>query len=48
MKPDPRSLVIVGAGFSGTTLAVNLLRQAHARRLRIVLLERSQLAGGVA
>ena len=43
-----RTVVIVGAGFSGSTLAINLLRQLHAQPLRIVLIERSLSAGGVA
>jgi uncharacterized NAD(P)/FAD-binding protein YdhS len=47
MRSSPRTVAIVGAGFSGTTLAVNLLRQVHAQPLRIVLVERSQLPGGV-
>ena len=44
----PRTVLIVGAGFSGTALAVHLLRLPHARPLRIVLVERAKLARGVA
>ena len=45
----PRTLVIVGAGFSGTTVAINLLRLSYWRPLRIVLLERAYRMGrGVA
>jgi uncharacterized NAD(P)/FAD-binding protein YdhS len=39
---QPRTIVIVGAGFSGTTVALNLLRLPHARPLRIVLIERAR------
>jgi uncharacterized NAD(P)/FAD-binding protein YdhS len=41
----PRTLVIVGAGFSGTTVAINLLRLSYWRPLRIVLLERAYRMG---
>ena len=43
-----RTIVIVGAGFSGTAVAIHLLRLPHSEPLRIVLVERAQLAGGVA
>lgn len=43
-----RTVVIVGAGFSGTAVAINLLRRAHARPVRVVLIDRTQRAGGVA
>jgi uncharacterized NAD(P)/FAD-binding protein YdhS len=36
-----RTIVIVGAGFSGTLVAVNLLRSQHWAATRIVLIERS-------
>lgn len=36
-----RTIVIVGAGFSGTLVAANLLRSQHWRTTRIVLVERS-------
>jgi uncharacterized NAD(P)/FAD-binding protein YdhS len=38
--PQPRTIVIVGAGFSGTAVALNLLRLPQAQGLRIVLVER--------
>ncbi|MDB6087921.1 MAG: hypothetical protein JWN85_705 [Gammaproteobacteria bacterium] len=40
MSP-PRTIVIVGAGFSGTLVAANLLRSQHWATTRIVLVERS-------
>ena len=43
-----RTIVIVGAGFSGTAVATHLLRLPHSQPLRIVLVERSQLARGLA
>ena len=45
--PHP-SVLIVGGGFSGTALAVQLLRLPHAQPLRIALVERAKLARGVA
>ena len=45
----PRTIVIVGAGFSGTAVAVNLLRLSYWKPVRIVLVERaSQMARGTA
>jgi uncharacterized NAD(P)/FAD-binding protein YdhS len=44
----PRTIVIVGAGFTGTAVASNLLRLHHEQPLRIVLIDRSQMARGVA
>jgi glycine/D-amino acid oxidase-like deaminating enzyme len=45
----PRTIAIVGAGFSGTMVAINLLRAAHERPVRVVLLDRDKIArGGVA
>lgn len=45
----PRTIAIVGAGFSGSSVATSLLREAHASPLRIVLIERStRFARGVA
>ena len=45
----PRTLVIVGAGFSGTAVAVNLLRLSYWKPVRIVLIERAQqMARGTA
>jgi uncharacterized NAD(P)/FAD-binding protein YdhS len=40
-----RTVAIVGAGYSGALVAVNLLRRPGAGRLRIVLLERHAKAG---
>jgi uncharacterized NAD(P)/FAD-binding protein YdhS len=49
MRSPGRTIAIVGAGFSGTVLAVNLLRRASAESLRIVLIEsRPQVGRGVA
>jgi uncharacterized NAD(P)/FAD-binding protein YdhS len=46
--PPARTIVIVGAGFSGTAVALHLLRLPHAAPLRIVLIERAQMARGLA
>jgi len=43
-----RTILIVGAGFSGTAVAIHLLRLPHSGPLRIVLVERAQMARGVA
>jgi uncharacterized NAD(P)/FAD-binding protein YdhS len=43
-----RSIVIVGAGLSGTAVAIHLLRLPHSAPLRIVLVERANFARGVA
>ncbi len=40
MSPQ-RTIVIVGAGFSGTVVAANLLKSQHWAATRIVLIERS-------
>ncbi len=48
MTPLPRTIVIVGAGFSGTAVALNLLRLGQFDPLRIVLVDRAQIARGVA
>ena len=48
MTSAPHTIVIVGGGFSGTTLATNLLRRARGVPLRIVLLDRGQLTRGAA
>ncbi|HTX23990.1 MAG TPA: FAD/NAD(P)-binding protein [Steroidobacteraceae bacterium] len=48
MTAQPRTIVIVGAGFSGTAVAINLLRLSRAGNVRIVLVDRSQVARGVA
>ena len=45
----PRTIVIVGAGFSGTAVAINLLRLSYWRPGRIVLVERGErMARGAA
>jgi uncharacterized NAD(P)/FAD-binding protein YdhS len=45
----PRTIVIVGAGFSGTSVAINLLRLSYWRPVRIVLVERgAKMARGAA
>jgi len=44
--PQARTVVIVGAGFSGTAVAIHLLRLPHSAPLRVVVVERSrQLTG---
>ena len=49
MSRLPRTIVIVGAGFSGTAVAINLLRLSYWRPVRIVLVERGeQMARGAA
>jgi uncharacterized NAD(P)/FAD-binding protein YdhS len=49
MQSHPRTIVIVGGGFSGTVLAVNLLRHITDVPTRIVLIEREAEVGcGVA
>jgi uncharacterized NAD(P)/FAD-binding protein YdhS len=44
----PRTIAIVGAGFSGTAVAINLLRLSGEQPLRILLIDRAHLARGVA
>lgn len=45
----PRTIVIVGAGFSGAVVAANLLRLSYWRPVRVVLVERAQrMARGTA
>jgi uncharacterized NAD(P)/FAD-binding protein YdhS len=49
MRSPTRTIAIIGAGFSGTVLAVNLLRLVSAQPLRIVVIEsRAQVGRGVA
>jgi uncharacterized NAD(P)/FAD-binding protein YdhS len=43
-----RCIAIIGAGFSGTITAVNLLRQSHRGPLRILLIDRDRHARGTA
>jgi uncharacterized NAD(P)/FAD-binding protein YdhS len=46
---SPRRIAIIGAGFSGTAVAITLLRQAGAAPLEIVLLDpREETGSGVA
>lgn len=46
---DPiRCVAIIGAGFSGTVTAINLLRQPHDKPLHILLIDRESHARGVA
>jgi len=46
--PAPRTIVIVGAGFSGALVAINLLRLPQEAPLRVVLIDRAPMARGVA
>lgn len=48
MDPLARTVVIVGAGFSGTALAIALLRGTPRMPLRVVLVERARFARGAA
>lgn len=49
MTSSPRTIVIVGAGFSGTVVAANLLRLSYWRPLRVVLIDRApRMARGLA
>ncbi len=49
MRSPVRTIAIIGAGFSGTVLAANLLRHDAAGPLRVVLIESSEECGrGVA
>ena len=41
----PRTIVIVGAGFSGTAVAITLLRLSYWKPVRIVLVERAPRIG---
>ncbi len=48
-KSRVRTIVIIGAGFSGAMTAVNLLRQAPQQPLRVVLINKSgRMARGIA
>lgn len=42
---DSRPVVIVGAGYSGTLAAVNLLRESRGEALRVILIERQAAFG---
>ena len=49
MSHLPRTIVIVGAGFSGAAVAINLLRLSYWRPVRIVLVDRTpRMARGAA
>lgn len=48
MTQPPRTIAIVGAGFSGTVVAVNLLQQQPAVPVRVLLLDRAPAGRGVA
>ncbi len=49
MSTSPHTVAIVGGGFSGTVLAINLLRNRSTVPPRIILIERrAQVGGGVA
>jgi uncharacterized NAD(P)/FAD-binding protein YdhS len=45
VTPLPRTIVIVGAGFSGALVATNLLRLSYWRPVRVVLVERAARMG---
>ncbi len=48
MKEPPRTIAIVGAGFSGTVVAINLLQRQSAEGLRLLLVDRDAAGRGVA
>ena len=49
MTPLSRTIVIVGAGFSGAAVAINLLRLSYWKQVRIVLVDRGpRMARGTA
>jgi uncharacterized NAD(P)/FAD-binding protein YdhS len=47
-EPAVRTIAIIGAGFSGTLVAINLLQLKHAKPLRILLIDRNQFGRGLA
>ncbi len=47
-EPTIQTIAIIGAGFSGTLVATNLLQMEHPRALRILLLDRGEIGRGVA
>ncbi len=47
-EPAVRTIAIVGAGFTGTLVAINLLQLEHARPLRILLIDRNEFGRGLA
>jgi uncharacterized NAD(P)/FAD-binding protein YdhS len=44
----PRTIAIVGAGFCGTAVAINLLQQRSVEPVRVILLDRAPAGRGVA
>ena len=48
MTQSPRTIAIVGAGFSGTVVAINLLQQQPAAPVRLILLDRASAGRGLA
>ena len=48
MSSSTHTVVIVGGGFCGTVLAINLLRKSRGEAVRVVLVDRAQMARGVA
>ena len=48
MKQPPRTIAIVGAGFCGTAVAINLLQQPAAEAVRVILIDRVAAGRGVA
>jgi len=47
-EPTVRTVAIIGAGFSGTLVAINLLQLKHAGRLRILLIDQNPFGRGLA
>lgn len=47
-EPRINTIAIIGAGFSGTIVATNLLQMEHPRGLRILLLDRNEIGRGIA
>jgi uncharacterized NAD(P)/FAD-binding protein YdhS len=44
----PRTIAIVGAGFSGTVVAINLLQRPSSRPVRVLLVDRTAPGRGIA
>lgn len=47
-EPTVRTIAVIGAGFCGTLVAINLLQLKHAGPLRILLIDRNQFGRGLA
>lgn len=47
-EPKIRTIAIIGAGLSGTLVAINLLQLKHARPLKILLIDRNPFGRGLA